>query len=374
MSSNYPILARNHSSMLAAKARIIFEKEMSKGCSPEISPVPVELEPPYRPLIDPEDLLYAVEEPPFVPAPPLAEDDWVRLKVWPPQAQECDWVRNELLLKQFVALQHRLTFEITGNRDGLALTHLCHKDDEEIVRAATRGFFPDYEFSVCREHPLDTLSEDAWRCGVFEDFFTPPPYSHLLTRPSELKLSPIESLLNTLSALAPPAIGVYQVIIQPTAHDHAWSHNVSLLIDLEYLAKLYGIHQLQQRYAQQAPSGQLNNMADDVETKGHSDKPFFCVAVRTALLNFRHNNIVFALRALNTFMNLFQHGRRPLEKLTQDDYLRLISLAQVRDMFRLGTAYRAGALLNTSELSGLLNIPSLYALRIRGLDISVVDA
>jgi hypothetical protein len=368
------MLPQIHSSMLAAKARIIFDKERTKGCLPEISSTPVELEPPFQALVDPEDLLYVAEQPPFIPTTPPSEEDWIRLKIWVPPGQECDWLRNELVVKQFVALKHRITFEITGNRDGISLAHLCHKEDEPVVRAATCGFFPDCEFSVCHEHPLDVLPESAWQRAVFDDFYTPPPYSHLLTRPTELKLSPLESLVNGLSILIPPSVGVYQVVVQPTAHNHAWSCNVELLIDLEYLMKLHSGHPVQQRFTQQAPSGQLNNMASDVETKSHPDKPFFCAAVRVGLLGNTNGSPSNTLRALTPFMNLFQHGKRPLETLTQDDYLRHVSSRQTRDMFRLGVTYRAGALLNSAEVSGLLHIPPMQVLIHRGVDISVANS
>ena len=38
------------------------------------------------------------------------------------------------------------------------------------------------------------------------------------------------------------------------------------------------------RYAQQAPSGDLKQMAFQVETKAHADKPFYAAAVRLALV------------------------------------------------------------------------------------------
>jgi hypothetical protein len=160
MPSDYPMLSRIHSSMLAAKAQIIFEREMSTSCLPDISSSgPVELEPPYQPLIDPEDLLYAAKQAPFIPAAFPSEKDWLRIMVWVPPGQECDWVRNESVIKQLMALKYRTSFEIAGNRDGVLLTHLCHKDDEAIVRAAVNGFFPDCEISrICVPRLLTIIS------------------------------------------------------------------------------------------------------------------------------------------------------------------------------------------------------------------------
>ncbi len=371
MSSNYPVLSRIHSSMLATKARIIFEKEMCKSCLPEISSSgPVELEPPYQALIDPEDLLYAAEQAPFVPAAYPVEDDWLRIMVWVPAGQDCDWLRNESVIKQFMVLKYRISFEITGNRDGVLLTHLCHKDDAPIVRAAVSGFFPACEFSLCRDHPLDVLPESTWQnLAIFDDLLTPPPFNHLLTRPSELRLSPLEPLLNNLSLLTPPCLGVYQVLLQPVSMDHDWNRSVEFMVDMEYRAKLYAGYQIQQ-----VPSGQLNLMTNEVTTKANADKPFFCVAVRIALLNHADDNRFTALRALGSFMSLFQHGGRALVRLSQTDYLRVLPVSQVRDMFRLGITYRAGSLLNSAEVSGLFHIPPVQNIAQKGVAVAMVDA
>ena len=112
MPSDYPMLSRIHSSMLATKAQIIFEREMSKSCLPDIFPSgPVELEPPYQSLAVPKDLLCAAEQPSFTPALMPREEDWIRLKLWVPPGQDCDWVRNENVVKLLVALKHRIAFE-----------------------------------------------------------------------------------------------------------------------------------------------------------------------------------------------------------------------------------------------------------------------
>jgi hypothetical protein len=100
-------------------------------------------------------------------------------------------------------------------------------------------------------------------------------------------------------------------------------------------------------------------MARDADTKSHMDKPFFCAVVRVALIGLKSDNAADILRSLHSFVNLFQHGRRPLESLTHLDYLKHISIENVRDMFRFGITHRAGSLLNSAEICGLLHIPPL---------------
>jgi hypothetical protein len=211
-----------------------------------------------------------------------------------------------------------------------------------------------------------------WDGITLNEFFTPAPYSHLLSMSSEFKLSPFESFLNTLAILPPPSLGTFQVVIQPVNRGHNWHRSVQMLKDLEYLGKLYGGQQLQQRLAQQAPSGQLNNMANDVETKSDPNKPFFCATVRVALLGGTGAYSQTVQRALTTFLGVFLHGGKALESVSQEDYREKLSVTQIRDMFRLGVTHRAGSLLNSAECCGFLHLPPIASLTQRGIDVSVL--
>ncbi len=351
-----PVISRPQASTLIVEARAALEIEQTKGCLPTISLVPVELEPPCQALIGIEAILRAGEQPQFVPTAPPVMSDWERLNLSVHSVQDCDWLRHEHVVKKLSALKHRVAFEITGNREKILITFLCHKGDAPVVRTAVRGYYPYCELSTCREHPLDLLLSEVWQTAVFKEFYTPPPYSHLLTWSSGLKLSPLEFLISELSILESPSIGVYQVIVQPVAHSHAWNRNVEFFIDLECLSSLYGNQHLQQRYGQQALSDQTNSLARD---KSHMDKPFFCALVRVVLIGLKSDKASGVLRALDSSMNLFRHGGRPLESLTHLDYLKHISIENVRDMFHFGITHRAGSLLNSTEICGLLHIPPL---------------
>ena len=50
-----------------------------------------------------------------------------------------------------------------------------------------------------------------------------------------------------------------------------------------------GGFQIPQRYAQQSPSGDLRQMAWEVENKAHNDKPFFAMALRVAVIGGDNN-------------------------------------------------------------------------------------
>ena len=356
MSIERALVAQAGPHMLAAKARLIIEGEASKGCLPDILPEPVALEPSFCPVWDAAKSLENAREPAFVPEKPPREDDLLRLRVWISSDQKFDWRRSELFLKQLQRVARRVGLEISGNQDAITTALLCHRDDLPVVSAAFRGEFECCELSPFETSPLVTNPREGWSDMVFVDLYTLPPYSWLLTRPEEIHYSPYEPLLAAMMTIPSPAFGIYQAVFQPVHSDHDWHTNVERLLDIEFVMKLHSGLQLPQRYAQQAPSGDLRQMAGEVVTKAHADKPFFCLAVRVAVLGagaFGKD----CLRSLATFASVFQHGGRPLSLLSEADYAPIVSGPDLKRMFALGTTHRPGFLVNSWELAGLVHIP-----------------
>jgi hypothetical protein len=121
------------------------------------------------------------------------------------------------------------------------------------------------------------------------------------------------------------------------------------------------------------PTSQLAQQASEVESKSNSDRPFFAVDVRIGILGYSNGAATELLRGLTVPMNLFLHGGRPLMFLSHDDYAPYLQTDQVRDMFLFGRTYRAGAILNSTEASGLLHIPPLLEFAQRGVAADIVD-
>jgi len=350
------LIQRARPVMLAEKARAILRLEICKGCGPDLAPVPVALEPPFLPLTHTNDLpsdetaqLAIAQEAPVY-------DDLVRRQVWISPEQAFDWRRSELFLRQLLSVSHRVGFEVVGNQDEVCITILCHQHDLAVVSAALSGEFNQCALGKPRRNFLTTMPLEAWEDLVLCDYFPPPPYSHLLTRPDGLYSSPFEPLIAALTNIPASGLGIYQALFQPVSCFHDWHRNVEALLDIEYTVKLMdGLHG-PQRYAQQAPSGDLRQMASEVETKAHNDRPFFAAALRLAVVGAGPSRGQY-LRAIATFMSLFQHGGRPLNCLTQTDYAPRVSRERMRDMFVLGLTYRPGFLVNSWELAGPVHIP-----------------
>jgi len=157
-------------------------------------------------------------------------------------------------------------------------------------------------------------------------------------------------------------------LFQPVNPTHNWHRNIEILMDLEYIVKLVANVGHFQRHAQQAPSGDLRQMAGEVETKAHNYKPFYATTLRVAVLSTESLTQEYML-SMAVFSSLFQHGGMHLQFITESDYKPFLSPQQIREMFQLGLTYRPGFLVNSAELTGLAHFPSTTI--VEHLDISI---
>ena len=372
MSVEQAMLTRARPQVLAAQARAVVQREFCKGCMADIAPYPVSLEPVFAPVLtargpfeDGHPVLWQAE-------PPVAEEHLTRLRVWISPEQQWDWRRSELLLRQLHAVGHRIALQLIGNQINVTMMIVCHRDDLPVVRSAFHGEFECCALELLTDDPLARVLPDLWHDVAFIDYFPPPPYSHLLTQPDELHLSPYAPVLSAFADIEPPALGIYQVLLQPVAPGHDWHSNVQALLDLEFAVKLVGNLQLPQRYLQQTPSGDLRQMAVDAESKAHNDRPFFAAALRVAVIG-AGEGAERCLRGLGTFSGLVQHGGRPLNRLTSAEYTGRLSAEDLRETFLLGLTYRPGFLLNSWELTSLAHIPPAALTENRPVNLELLE-
>lgn len=364
MSIEQALVARARPHMLAARVEDIINAEAAKGCSRDICPTPAALEPPFRSLSQASVHPGNYDGADYIGEPLPISSDLVRLQTWISPEEKFSWLKSELFLKQIRSVCHRICFEIIGNKDLIQLRYLIRRQDLPIVFTAFRAQFERCEISKKIDDILARVSPDEWNDVQLLDYYPSPPYSHLLTRPDELKLTSFLSLVSALMLIRPPAIGFYQAVFQPANPEHNWHQNVQALLDLEYAFKLHNGIQVPQRYLQQAPSGDLRQMAWEVETKAHNDKPFYFVAIRLAVIRGQGRARQY-LTALSTYANLFQNGGHPLQFLDEKPYQNSFSQEKIRDMFLYGITYRPGFLVNSSELCGFVHIPPATLLEYR---------
>ena len=356
MSIEQALLARSQPYMLAAKVRELLHAEVYKGCLPDLVALPVALEPLYQPLFGTDGPATEGSSETYVLDDPPPEPELLRLRIWLSPQQTCTWERSELFLKQLSHVRRRVAFEILGNQECTALQLLCSRDDLATVTTAFSSQFEQCALSPVSDDFMRDVAAQDWAGARFRDIYPPPPYSHLLTRPDELKRSPHATLIAGLTSITPPAMGFFQVAFAPVSPHHNWHRNVRTLLDLEFSAKLVGGVPGAHRFAQQMPSGDLKQMAMDLEEKAHTDKPFFAAALRVGVVNGGGCSSSW-LESLSLVGSLLQHGGRPLRWVTDEAYHRHLAPDVIGRMFRAGLTHRSGFLVNSWELASLVHMP-----------------
>lgn len=358
MSIEKALIAQAQPHLVASRITALMSEEAQKGCRPDITETPVYLEPYFRPAWAMKNTLNIHENPMHTIAKPVAMNDLVRYRVWVSAEQNAEWNRSELFLKQLQTMVYRMGFEVVGNNKDISICLLCHPFDLPVLTAAFQGQFEACELTPMVNGPLHETPKNDWITMVFRDYFPPPPYSHLLTRPHELGISPILPLTVAMSKIEAPAVGLYQALFQAVPPENNWHRNIQLLLDFEYAIKLNEGFGAFQRYAQQSPSGDLRHLAGDVESKAHDDKPVYALALRVALIGAGDIS-ESVLKSLASVTSLFQHGGRPLNYLTEKNYRDILAPEQIRKMFVSGLTHRPGFLVNSEELSGPVHVPPL---------------
>ena len=350
------LIAQSHHQMVAAQAVALMNREAVKGCLGDLAPGPVALEPVFEPIEQISDIFAESVGPHYLLEPSSPAQELVRLQIWmSPEPQEFDWNRMEFFHKLLLRVRRRVMLEVIGNCGGCQLILTCHAEDAPLVREAFRGVFASCELAPLNVHPFMALGLQAWSRLAFRDYYPDPPYSHLLTRPESLRLSPYEILISTLSGLDADGLGFYQALFQPTSADNRWHNNIQALINLEYAVQSIGNSGSMYRAPQQVPSASLQVMAGDAQRKAHDDKPIFALAMRVGLLGGAEPES--ALVSLSAFSDVYMHGGRPLRYLSHADYAAALPPQRIGEMFQCGLTYRPGFIVNSWELSGAVHLP-----------------
>jgi len=341
--------------MLKKQIAALACSELQKGRRADLSPLPVELEPPYQPLRAAIDLHESASPLPWVLAPEKGGRDRVCCGLWVAPDHVVSWGRAESFLRQLQGVRHRIAFEILGNHLRVHLGFTCHREDRLVLQTAFSSVFDSCALRHTDSHPLAELSAARWSDVRFSDLFAPCVYSKQLTSPEGLSVTPLATVLRAIGTIAIPAIGVYQVLFQPVAHGHDWHQNIAALHDHEFLLRFLANTYSMLGSTQQMPSGDEKVLANALSDKAHNDRGLFAVALRTAVIG-GGEDAGQTLRTLDVFSGMVQHGGRPLERIPETAY-GFLEPALIRKMFCLGLTYRSGFLANSAELASLVHTP-----------------
>jgi len=340
------IIRRSQNYSATIQAQEMVRNEAFKGCSKELSTVPVCLEPKFSSYPEWIDSNQDQNE----SYRHLENSNPLRIKRFNCRIgldHELQWFRSERFLKAISTVNAWVGFEIIGNSKLIEFRFLIHEKDEDILKNAFKG-----ELINCSLN--ESNDEQSYQGNVFfYDFLPTTPYHHLQTEPKELHISPYESFIRSIHELPESESGFLQVIFQPTHNN--WQQNVERLTDIEFLSKTINDPYSPTRVIQ-PPSSELKNMANKIETKAHNDKPFYSTVLRAGIIT---NKTHFNAWPFVSCIGLIQRGGRPFEFLTEQDYKKRFDQKTINEMFRYGLTYRPGFLLNSSELTSLVHLPSI---------------
>ena len=173
MSFERALIAQAQPYVVAARARNIIKNEIRKGCRPDISPLPVSIEPCFYPLWVKKNGLNYNERPHWVHEEPVFQNRLNRIRVWVSPEQNFDWNQCELFIKQLQALYHRAGIEVVGNKDSIFIHFIAHSSDLPILFPVFKGTFESCELKPVKSHPLSRIPKEVGRICVFVIIFRP---------------------------------------------------------------------------------------------------------------------------------------------------------------------------------------------------------
>jgi len=346
MSISKIIIGRTQNYSAAIKAQEIVRNEAFKGCSNIILKSPVSLEPKYSLYSEWTDPTHKQNEPHLY----LDNFDHLAIKRFNCRIaldHELQWYRAERFLKILSTLNTCVGFEIIGNSTLINFCFFVREKDKDILQNAFKG-----ELINCSLY--ESNDEQSYQGNIFfYDFFPNTPYHHLQTESKELQISPYESFIRSIHELPETESGFLQVIFQPTRNN--WQQNVEKLTDIEFLAKSINDPYSPTRIIQ-PPSSELKNLANKIETKAHNDKPFYFASLRAGIITSQSH---FNAWPFVSCIGLIQRGKRPFDFLTEQEYQKRLDQKTINEMFHYCLTYRPGFLLNSSELTSLIHIPTI---------------
>ena len=355
MAINDVILARAKPAFFAGTIAEQLALESLKGCAGELSSRPMALEPDYLP-----SPLWGTSSSasPKNHTPSKAEYlDYQFIRIWIAPEQRLEVEKAEIFLKQLAEVSHRVGFSISGNSEGLEISLTAHTQDLGVVEGAFARTFLFAKSQRIERSPLRIKQSTSIQ---FREYYPQPPYSRKFTELDEFKGSPLELIACSIESIPSWSFGFFQCLFEPVAPSHNWHGNIEALTDLEYLIRLN-----RQGRNQQLPSGNLHQTANRLENKAHNDKPFFAVALRIGATDG------YAPESLYSCLNVFQHGGRPLQWVSENMYSHL-NIDPRLAIYREET-HRSGFLLNSRELTGLVHLIPGQTIATRRLSIPVLE-
>lgn len=253
----------------------------------------------------------------------------VRMPLYPSETDGGQAVEKQrLFLESLHGLSSKAVFEIAGDEAGISCQWVVEKEDAQTVRTAFSTFFP---FSSVYQH--DGLLPAGSPAVCYE--LIPQGFSyHALTDHRESVVPPITMITQLFRTFTERA--VYQVVVCPMQEDmHTF---IRQAIDTVWTAT--------RSSEEMTPPSMLPQTVQKEQAayKAPVFQQHYAVAVRVFLPEDKEASV-------RSFAANFTYGAKPLM------LFRKYTKRQVRQMLANRVSYRSGWVLNSQELSAIVQLP-----------------
>ncbi len=311
--------------------------ETARFSSPVIHKYHVELEPRFQPF-DPSAVFARTDE--LQPLTGIRKRkskrrDMVILKIHFPLADKPCWPELEQGIRGLSAASDELSFDVVASRGRIGI--YLHGVESSLQSLISRWqlILPELKLETALVDPLAEISEVPFELLEFADVYAPPPYHFMLTHGRDFVNAPMNSLFMSMSEIQSDEILFCHVMFRSVRNN--WLGNMQAIIQADSMLG-------KRSPLPSCPAGQ---------TKLSAGKPLFVVKLCLGCVSRR----IELFEALLAHLGLYQWSGLNLKYRTKQDFLQVLTEAQIRKMFAKRESYTTGMLLNSEELTAFVHVP-----------------
>jgi len=321
------------------------QREGAKGCTSILCTKPVEPEPPYV-RFDADHILQGTL--PAQKERPLAALD-TTLDVYAAPDDLLTIPFMETLLRALAVFDGPFAFELVGNQDGVTIRFGLPREERPGVEAAIVGVFPPVRL-VENARPFPRA-----RPSMVEELLPVAPYWRQLSLLHD-GASPLSIAATAISALTAEELGLFQVLLRPTAPEHDWHYNTENLAEAELRAtRLAQLGGLSSRFSYDE---QLPPLRDErVQEKVRRDVATYATITRYAAWSTSTTRTNAFLQGMRAATGMLRFGNRAWRHLPHDALVGALGPERVAKMVVERRTHRPGLLLTSWEVASIVHLP-----------------
>jgi len=331
------------------------EIEGAKGCSLEVLPVPVSLEPPYERFTGRLVLGASVSE---IERPVISSS---AISTWEPMITLDTFAADEDVLsigwmtglvRSWSVLPGPFAFELFQKGGHCWIRLAVPHSQVHGLKTGLLGLFP----RVSLVESVVPFPDGP--PTMVEEFVPVPPWHRSLSLMGKDGPSILGMVIaSAIDLTAPDEAALLQVLIQPAAPDHDYHYNVERMIEAERrageLSQLGGLSS-QFQYDQILPPLEEPSVVEKVRREAD-----FCAVIpRAAVWTPDPDKARAFFQGMGVAMGMLRFGKRRWRVLDHTTLVEKLGMEKLESMVKDRRAHRHGVMVTTDEVASLAHLPS----------------